>query len=31
MTDIIEAIENGVIDGKEHLAAMYEYRSIYGA
>lgn len=31
MTDIIEAIEKGVIDGKEHLAAMYEYRSQYGA
>lgn len=31
MTDIIEAIENGVIDGKEHLSAMYEYRKTYGA
>ena len=31
MTDIIEAIEKGVIDGKEHLSAMYEYRSVYGA
>ena len=31
MTDIIEAIENGVIDGKEHLTAMYEYRKTYGA
>jgi len=31
MTDIIEAIENSVIDGKEHLAAMYEYRAVYGA
>ena len=31
MKDIIEAIEQGVIDGKEHLAAMYEYRKQYGA
>lgn len=31
MDDIISAIENGVIDGKEHLAAMYEYRAKYGA
>ena len=31
MTDIIEAIEKGVIDGKEHLSAMYEYRNQYGA
>ncbi|MBO5334741.1 MAG: orotate phosphoribosyltransferase [Clostridia bacterium] len=31
MNDIIEAIEQGVIDGKEHLAAMYEYRKQYGA
>ena len=31
MDDIIAAIETGVIDGKEHLAAMYEYRSVYGA
>ena len=31
MTDIISAIENGVIDGKEHLEAMYAYRSQYGA
>ena len=31
MTDIISAIENGVIDGKEHLEAMYNYRSQYGA
>lgn len=31
MDDIISAIENGVIDGKEHLAAMYEYRATYGA
>ena len=31
MTDIISAIENGVIDGKEHLPAMYAYRATYGA
>ena len=31
MNDIIEAIEEGIIDGKEHLPAMYEYREIYGA
>ena len=31
MDDIIEAIEDGVIDGKEHLAAMYQYRNTYGA
>ena len=31
MNDIISAIEEGVIDGKEHLAAMYEYRKQYGA
>ncbi|MBQ8352514.1 MAG: orotate phosphoribosyltransferase [Clostridia bacterium] len=31
MNDIIEAIEQGVIGGKEHLAAMYEYRKQYGA
>ena len=31
MDDIIEAIETGVIDGKEHLPAMYNYRSTYGA
>ncbi len=29
--DIIEAIEKGVIDGKEHLEKMYEYRNVYGA
>lgn len=28
--DIIEAIENGVIEGKEYLTAMYEYRKQYG-
>jgi len=31
MDDIIEAIEEGVIEGKEHLPAMYEYRNVYGA
>lgn len=30
MADIIAAIENGVIDGKEHLAAMKAYRAQYG-
>lgn len=31
MDDIIGAIENGVIEGKEHLPAMYAYRETYGA
>lgn len=31
MDDIIEAIEKGVIEGKEHLDAMYAYRNTYGA
>ncbi len=31
MDDIIAAIEKGVIDGKEHLEAMYAYRETYGA
>ena len=31
MDDIIAAIEDGVIDGKEHLADMYKYRETYGA
>ena len=31
MNDIIEAIEQGVIEGKEHLPSMYEYRAQYGA
>ena len=31
MDDIIKAIEDGVIDGKEHLSAMYAYREAYGA
>lgn len=30
MSDIIAAIKNGVIDGKEYLAAMEEYRAQYG-
>ena len=29
--DIIAAIEDGVIDGKEHLSEMYKYRNVYGA
>ena len=31
MNDIIAAIEEGVVDGKEHLPAMYKYRETYGA
>ena len=31
MDDIIAAIEKGVIEGKEHLDAMYRYRETYGA
>ncbi len=31
MDDIIAAIESGVVDGKEHLKAMYAYRETYGA
>jgi orotate phosphoribosyltransferase len=31
MADIISAIEEGVIDGKEYLPAMYDYRKQYGA
>ena len=31
MDDIIAAIEEGVVDGKEHLPAMYAYRETYGA
>ena len=31
MDDIISAIEEGVVDGKEHLAEMYKYRNTYGA
>lgn len=30
MTDIISAIEDGIIEGKEYLPAMYEYRKQYG-
>lgn len=30
MTDIIEAIESGIIDGKEYLGKMKEYRAEYG-
>lgn len=30
MTDIIAAIEDGVIEGKEYLPAMYAYRKAYG-
>ena len=31
MDDIIAAIEDGVVDGKEYLPAMYKYREVYGA
>lgn len=31
MADIISAIERGIVDGKEYLPAMYEYRRVYGA
>ena len=31
LDDIISAIEKGVIDGREHLSAMYKYRNTYGA
>ncbi len=31
MDDIIAAIEKGVVEGKEHLQAMYAYRDTYGA
>ena len=31
MQDIIGAIEEGVIEGKEYLGKMKEYRSVYGA
>ncbi len=30
MADIIEAIESGIIDGKEYLEKMKEYRKVYG-
>ena len=31
MEDIIDAIENGVVEGKEYLDAMRAYRAQYGA
>ena len=31
MQDIIDAIEDGIIEGKEYLDKMKEYRSVYGA
>ena len=31
MTDIIDAIEQGVIEGRQYLGKMKEYRKIYGA
>ncbi len=30
INDIISAIENGIVEGKEYIAAMKEYRSTYG-
>ena len=30
MDDIIKAIEDGVVEGKEHLDAMKKYRETYG-
>ena len=30
MADIIAAIEDGIIDGKNYLAKMKEYRKTYG-
>ena len=30
INDIIDAIENGVIEGKEYLTAMKDYRAAYG-
>lgn len=30
MSDIVSAIENGVIEGREYLPAMYAYRKAYG-
>ena len=30
MADIIEAIEDGIIEGKEYLEKMKEYRATYG-
>ena len=31
MDDIIAAIKDGVVEGKEYLPAMYKYREVYGA
>ena len=31
INDIIEALENGIIPGKEYVPAMKEYREKYGA
>ena len=31
VNDLYLGIEDGVIDGKEHLPAMYRYRNTYGA
>ena len=31
MDEIISAIEKGVVDGKEHIDALYAYRNTYGA
>ena len=31
MQDIIEAIEQGVLPGREYLERMKEYRAVYGA
>ena len=30
MEDIMRAVESGVIEGKEHLSAMSEYRNVFG-
>ena len=30
MVDIIEAIESGIVEGKEYLDKMYAYREQYG-
>ena len=31
MQDIIDAIERGIIEGKQYLEKMKEYRKVYGA
>ncbi|HCF83312.1 MAG TPA: orotate phosphoribosyltransferase, partial [Ruminococcaceae bacterium] len=31
INDIIDALENGIIPGKEYVPAMKEYREKYGA